>query len=142
MDTRRTKTYRDGESNYCMKMIRISFNRIVFYQTGGMQKKLLSDMLDLLPVDASIMGFGCDISTNVDYIFVHSDQFAETPEGQTIPDATVFFSKDPITGTVTVDKIDYSNVILPVGSQCIHQWETYTGLVKTETYCKSCGIKK
>lgn len=126
-----------------MRIARLPFSRMALYTAGGIDKNLFKSMIDLFPVDAKVVGFGSDPSSNVDYIFVESAGFDEVKPGSLMPDGQVFFTKHP-DGQVSCDKIEWSDPFksVPKSTSHVHEWETYTGLSKTETYCKTCGIKQ
>jgi len=123
-----------------MRVVRLPFSRMAFHRSGGIKKDLFKAMIDLFPVDGKVVGFGCDNSSCVDYIFVESAGFDEVKPGSLVPDGQVFFSGHP-DGTVSCDRIEWANQ-LKVSPICSHSWETYTGLHSTETYCRKCGAQQ
>lgn len=147
-----------------MKVARMSFDRQVLMGNGGLSTDLFKQVMDHLPKGTSIVGFGHDMSSMVDYVFVENDSFIDQPTGGLPPDIIVFFSRN-FGGDVTCSGVDCSYA-MPIGSQsvtikipdpgapsykvyghgagsvCRHEWETTTLFNLPEESCKHCGVKK
>lgn len=76
-----------------MKIGRIAFSRMVLATTLGLDSDVFKEMLDNLPKDSKIVGFGSDPTSLVDYVFVQNDIFKDTPDGQVPPEITVSFTR-------------------------------------------------
>lgn len=122
-----------------MKVIKLGFERVALYSFDGISKALFIELLNHLPNDAAIQGFGYDAGNMVDYVFITSNQFPDTSPGTSVPEATIVFQS--VNGVPHVDRIEYPNQMTAT-TGCLHQWEVYHGFSSTETYCKVCGIKK
>ena len=118
-----------------MKYVRIPFS-VSFMSQGGIGKKEFSEMINLLPVDAKVIGFGTGNFDMVSYIFISSDSFKDVETGSLPPDATPMFKKLS-SGNVVCEGITYSKT----GLICAHSWHTYSGLTETYEYCVICGEK-
>ena len=73
-----------------MRVVRLPFSRMAFHRSGGIKKDLFKAMIDLFPVDGKVVGFGCDNSSCVDYIFVESAGFDEVKPGSLVPTVKYF----------------------------------------------------
>lgn len=123
-----------------MRIIRVPFSRSFLVKYGGISRELFKSMLDQLPKDAELVGFGSDLITCVDYMFVKSDQFINTPDGNVPPDCPALFSKSA-DGTVICHGVDYGSC-LESGIVCQHYWTFYQGLSDSFEYCAKCNEKK
>ena len=121
-----------------MKYVRIPFNSLALREPNfkfGINE--FKQILDKLPVDSKIIGFGQTHDYLCSYIFVSSDSFNDVPDGTFPPDATVRFHRKP-DGTTTCDGINYGNASV----QCVHDFAKYVGMYDTFDYCKKCNEKQ
>lgn len=129
-----------------MRVARLIFDRMFLMSQNGLKKDFMHQILDKLPADASIVGFGESPVSLASYIFVHSDSFKDIDEGSIPPDIVVVITKT-VDGIERVTDLDMFYALdsnkSPVKQFCIlHQWETYTGLMASYEYCRICGEKK
>ena len=128
-----------------MKYARMTFNRETLYKLGGLPGKIFQQMLDFLPKDYIILGFGEDSSRMQSYLFIGSNSFVDTPDGLCPPEILGIFRREvsQITGHERnfCEKIDFGNAIATQQS-CTHVWKTYTGAMNVFDYCDKCGTKK
>lgn len=141
-----------------MKVARMSFNRQVLMGNGGLSTDLFKQVMDHLPKGTSIVGFGHDMSSMIDYVFIENDSFADQPTGGIPSDITVLFSRG-FDGSIICTGVDWSYA-MPSGpkssyatssgvythksssSLCAHEWEMTTLFNLPEESCKHCGVKK
>ena len=84
------------------RIVRIAFNRHSMFVSGGISLNMMREILTFLPTDASIVGFGCDSCSLVDYIYVSSSIFSNVGEAGIIPDCRVLCERKPHDGVVHV----------------------------------------
>src|ERR1035437_2340376 len=105
-----------------MRAIKVGFNRQFLFSVSNLSIKLFKDMLDSLPSDASLVGFGNDCISNIDYVFIESSKFKEVKEGDYIPTCGANFKRHP-DDTVTCEGVDYSAALET--PTCQHSWESH-----------------
>lgn len=131
-----------------MRIVRLGFSRMVM-STIGLSKTHFKQILDKLPDDAEIVGFGHDSTSYVDYVFVKSSCFREVPDASIPPDVVAHFQDFSLgygNKEVKLSHIDFGDALEKQGqwsqSYCNHTWTPYTGLTQTYDYCANCGVKK
>lgn len=154
-----------------MKVARIVFGRMGMFTTLGLDTDTFKEMLDQLPKNSKVVGFGGDLHQLLDFVFIHNDLFVDTPEGTTPPEIKVSFMRrfdgthfcsgvdcnDALGKSVTLTiptpssppsyKVSGHNTVRGFCSKApwpvvAHEWVTYTSQFKIEDVCKYCGDPK
>jgi len=91
----------------------------------GIPKHVFAGMMECLPDDTKVLGFGQDISNNASFMLVTSERFAEVAEGARMPDLDVTFK-------VEERKTERTVVSISVGSEFLRALEVKTETIKDE----------
>lgn len=92
-----------------MKYGVIRFSRQLLFAAGGISKDLIKKILDQLPLDATLVGFGQDLSHLEEFMAFQSDSYKDVPDGHLPPDINATFTRN-FDGSVDV-KIDDSHLL-------------------------------
>lgn len=120
-----------------MKYVRLPFTSHLLVH-NGLTTDAFIQVMNKLPKNSKIIGFGMDQTQYLNYMFVSNDLFTEVPEGTNPPNAFVICEYDR-NGKLVVTNIDYDPGTI---KQCVCEWVEYVGLTNRYEYCKKCGIKK
>lgn len=120
------------------KLMNVVFN-YQFLMSGDLNKRILSDILDLLPEDAAIVHFGNYFDRALNFITLQSDSFSVVKEAEILPEAVIWLKRDSQNSPVKVERIEY-----PQSYQQNHtcSYKQYNGFLQTEEICVVCNKTK
>lgn len=120
------------------KLMNVVFNA-QFLMSGDLNKRILTDILDLLPEDAAIVHFGNYYDRASNFLTIQSESFSPVEEAQVLPEAVIWLKRDSKDSPVTIDRIEY-----PTSYKQNHtcSYKQYDGFLQTEEICVICNKKK
>ena len=104
----------------------------------------MAQLIQALPDDATVVGFGEDPSYGTCYILVNSKRFKEVREGERPNEIIAHFDSQWSEAwgyQVVFRRLDMSEALDNTG-YCYHEYKEYVGVMDRYNYCTKCGAKE